>query len=257
MIEILIMILFFISITYVFGLIYMFIGKYVSNWVQLNFGWKGFCIFGAIGVPFHELTHFLMCKLFLHKVTDVKLFRPKKGKEDHMLGYVKHEYKLTPYRKMGNFFIGTSPMILGMGIIIFIFYLLYPNAFDLLEPVGFTIIGIKEMIANSFDFLLYIFFSTNLFSWKICLLIFIIVAISSHIDMSIQDVKSTLNGLIPFIVLSYIIILYVSICIEMTFKGMAGVLFILNIYYFYFLLICAIINILIGTILKIFYKIKR
>jgi hypothetical protein len=113
------------------------------------------------------------------------------------------------------------------------------------------------MITNSFDFLLYIFFATNLFSWKICLLIFIIVAISSHIDMSIQDVKSTLNGLIPFIVLSYIIILYVSICIEMTFKGMAGVLFIFNIYYFYFLLICAIINILIGTILKIFYKIKR
>lgn len=257
MIEILIMILFFIAITYGFGLLYMLISNYVSKWIQCNFGWKGFCIFGAIGVPFHELTHYLMCKIFLHKVTDVCLFRPKKGKEDNILGYVKHEYKLTRYRKMGNFFIGTAPMIIGMGLIILVFYLLYPNAFDLLEPVGFTLIGIKEMILNSFDFLIYILFSMNMLSWKYYVFLFILIAISSHIDMSMQDIKSTVNGLLPFIITSFSIIILIAIFSEITLKGMAGILFVVNIYYIYFLIICAIINIFIGTIFKILYKIKK
>ena len=233
MFQILLMILLFILITYVYGLIYVFIGNIVSREIQRNFGWKGFCIFGAIGVPFHELTHWIMCKIFLHKVTEVELFRPKKGKQDHILGFVRHEYKKTKYRQMGNFFIGAAPMMLGTGVIILLFKLLYPNSFDLIKPVGLTLLGFKVLLQNSITFLIYIFQSSNIFSWKFLLFIFFLIAISAHIDMSWVDIKGSLSGVPLFIIISFILAVYIGRVMGYTFLGTAGLLAILNIYYFH------------------------
>ena len=256
MLQILLMILLFIAITYIYGLIYVFIGNFVSKEIQRNFGWKGFCIFGAIGVPFHEFTHWIMCKLFLHKVTKVEFFRPKKGKEDHVLGYVEHEYKKTKFRQMGNFFIGAAPMMLGTGLIILLFRILYPEAFEILEPLGLNIIGFKEMIANSMKFLLFIFKSSNIFSWKFLVFILFLIAISAHIDMSWVDIKGSLSGVPLFIIISFILSIYIGRVIGFTLLGTAGALAMINIYYLYFLTIGAIINLIIGFAFYLIYKLR-
>ena len=72
---------------------------------------------GIVGTPIHELSHALMCIIFGHKITAIKLFDPKA--KDGSLGYVSHKYdKKNLYHKIGNLFIGIAPVFLGGGIII-------------------------------------------------------------------------------------------------------------------------------------------
>lgn len=256
MLQVLLMVVLFVFITYAFGLLYVFIGNYVSKEIQYNVGWNGFMIFGAFGVPFHEFTHWLMCKIFFHHVTEVSLFRPKKGKENHILGFVKHEYKKTPYREMGNFFIGAAPMMLGTGLIITVFALLYPGAFSILEPLGLTVMGLKDMLMNSVKFLAYIFSVSNLLDWKFLVFLFFLIAISAHIDMSWVDIKSSLHGVIFFIILATIISIYAGACCNLSVLATADTLLLINIYYIYFLTIGALINLIIGTFFLLLKKFR-
>ena len=74
---------------------------------------------GFIGTPVHELSHALMCVLFGHTITKMKLVNA--DRRSKTLGYVEHTYyKTNLYHQIGNYFIGISPILAaGRGAVAF------------------------------------------------------------------------------------------------------------------------------------------
>ncbi len=73
-------------------------------------------IFGWIGVPIHEIGHLLFCIIFGHRVNKVELF--DYNATSGSLGYVDHTYNRSNlYQRIGNFFIGIGPVIIGCSVI--------------------------------------------------------------------------------------------------------------------------------------------
>ncbi|MDV9567654.1 hypothetical protein RHI25_18695 [Clostridioides difficile] len=64
-----------------------------NKFIFSSFGKIGIIVTGAIGTFVHELSHLIMCLIFMHKINSVKFFRPIESKNDGILGYVSHSYK--------------------------------------------------------------------------------------------------------------------------------------------------------------------
>ena len=158
---------------------------------------------GLIGTPIHELGHALMCIVFGHKIKEIKLYRPNAN--DGALGYVSHTYNpRNLYQQIGNFFIGIAPIICGSGVLWLLMFLLVP---DIYEKV-FLELQMITLLSNDFtDSSVYLGYIDLLFGvigsifdfanaddglWWI----FIVLAllISSHMELSLPDIKSGLLG---------------------------------------------------------------
>ncbi len=169
---------------------------------------------GFIGTPIHELGHALMCVIFGHKVVEIKLFDP--SPDDGAIGYVKHTYnKKNFYQRMGNFFIGVGPIILGSAVLVGLLRLLLPATFDntlgvfnSLDAVSLKLmmITMEHSIINFFRGL---FSISSLSSWQFWVYFLLASAISLHMKLSGPDIKHGLSGLffcllicfsVPFII---------------------------------------------------------
>ncbi len=188
------------------------------------FGWiiallrHGFCrvtgrggpvillITGIIGTPIHELSHALMCLIFGHKITDMKLYDP--SAEDGALGYVSHTYrKRNVYHQIGNFFIGVAPVLLGGLLIILLLSLFLPDAYDTIaseidtlstaDPGSFPIVEFFSFVGTSISV---IFSGDSLSSWQGWIFIILALTISTHMEMSGADIRSGLRGLVFLLV---------------------------------------------------------
>jgi len=140
-------------------------------------------IFGIIGVPVHEFSHFIFCLLFGHKVNEVKLFSP--NLQTGVLGYVTHSYnKKSIYQSIGQVFISIAPMIVGTFLISLLTKLFNIDSFSL-----------KAVMSN--PSLIY----------KYMIFIYIFMCISSHMVWSTQDIKNCFSGIIGTSILIVICIL--------------------------------------------------
>ena len=80
----------------------------------------------AIGTPVHELGHAIMCLIFGHKITDMKLWIPRP--ENGVYGYVAHSYnQKNLWQKLGNLFIGLGPIFSGLGVVVLSLWLCFPT----------------------------------------------------------------------------------------------------------------------------------
>lgn len=64
----------------------------------------------------HELSHAIMCLIFLHRIERMEIFSldPATGR----LGYVRHSWDTgSLYEKAGNFWIGIAPMVAGVPLL--------------------------------------------------------------------------------------------------------------------------------------------
>ena len=233
----------FIVVTYIIGLLYMLLGRFISKYMQKNFGWKGYCVFGAIGVPFHELAHLITAVLFLHKIDSVELFRPKKGKLDGCLGFVKHSYKKTLFRTLGNFFIGAAPMIFGATAIFFMIKFCFPACFIDVNAAISDGLDIKELALQSWDAFKAILSIDTLKSPLLLPLFILVVCIGAHMNMSWPDVKNATAGAIALLIGSYLIPMAIVAYTPISYSLMVSVALTACIYYLYVLLLGLIINI--------------
>lgn len=192
-----------LGIFIVFGFIIGRLEKLNSIYIRRAFGQIGIFITSCIGTPVHEFGHYIMCKLFLHQVVEVRWFRPIESKNDYVLGYVKHKYNANSiYQRIGTFFIGTAPLFVGSLIIILFSMLLLPETYSALK--GIDGITFKKVIVTIFSF-------ENLRSWKFWLFLFLSASISSHMDLSRADIEGSIVGFITLVCLVFLFSFAVNI----------------------------------------------
>ncbi|CEN22961.1 hypothetical protein [Paraclostridium sordellii] len=191
-----------------FGLIFNIIEEKNNRLLQKTFGVKSIIFTGFIGTVVHELSHLLMALLFNHKIIAVELFRPKKYKNDGVLGFVKHTYNSKSlYQQIGNFFIGIAPMIFGTFFIWVLLILLSNNSYQtfisnlninlynhLIKSYDFYNL-LKLLFNDIFNFIKTILSFNYLFNIKHLILLFLIYSITTHMSLSLSDLKGSLKGL--------------------------------------------------------------
>ena len=124
LINILTQVVQFIGIVYVVGFVIYLLNKLFYKIVKGN---RAVCYAtGFIGTPVHELSHALMCVVFMNRITEIKLFQI--DEESGTLGYVRHSYNpRNLYQLAGNYFIGVAPIIMGAVILYFAMRFLLPE----------------------------------------------------------------------------------------------------------------------------------
>ncbi len=153
-------------------------------------------ITGFIGTPIHELPHALMCLIFGHKIVEIKLFQV--GAEDGTLGYVNHSYnKKNIYQRIGNFFIGITPITVISAFLFLLAWLLMPAMVS--QMTGYIQkIAVSERIAPAlmnFMHAITAFFS-HATSWQWWVFIALGMFLALHMTLSDADIKGALSGLV-------------------------------------------------------------
>lgn len=213
--NVLLQLVYFVGVVFLFGYIISLINKSFYKFVGRG---KAVCYAtGLIGTPIHELSHAIMCVVFMHKIDEVKLFHI--DRESGTLGYVKHSYnKKNLYQVIGNFFIGTAPIVVGTLVIFLFVKLMLPETFseigiyvdefvaaqsyndgEKILSVGFnSVVGIVESIFSSID--------VGILWWAFMV---IALCIALHMNLSSLDIKGSLSALpllaIVFIILNFTI----------------------------------------------------
>lgn len=162
-------------------------------------------ITGWIGTPVHEFGHWIFCIIFLHKVKEVRFFKP--DSKAGVLGYVSHTYdKKSIYQKIGNYFIGIGPILVGSILLAVLAYFTLPNKSILIKQfsdfVGSWAIevsyGPKTALTAIADSVLLMLKSivvprniTSLYFWAF---IYVATCVSSHMKLSTSDIKLAAFG---------------------------------------------------------------
>ncbi len=245
------------------GFILGYLEKWSNTFLFRGFGYKGIMFTAWIGTPIHELGHAIMCILFGHKVRKIKLLQWKS--EDGILGFVAHEYNpRSLYQRVGNFFIGTAPIITGTISLVIAMYFLLPDTFLLykgyLSAQTSTNINFLDVIQIIDRSILALF--KNLFTIKnfidpfFYLFLYLSLSISSRMALSRADMKGAFDG---FIVLFGLIIFINMIAGLINVNSMLTIVVILkyNAYVLAFLSVALFFSIMNFMISYGLFKIKQ
>lgn len=159
---------------------------------------KIFDLTAAIGTPVHELGHAVMCLLFGHKITRIKLWSPTAS--NGVYGFVEHSYnRKNPWAKLGNLFIGIGPIFSGLCVVILMLWLCFPTQWsNYLHTTRATLFGgagVRELAACVVSLLASIPSAIAATPWRALLGLVIILPVSLHITLSWQDVKSSMSAM--------------------------------------------------------------
>lgn len=194
------------------GLILGLLESISNNLLQKSFGRKGIFITAWLGTPIHELGHAVMCIIFNHKITEMKLLNTRS--ENGVIGYVNHRYNPSSiYQSIGNLFIGLGPIFSGIASLIIFMYMLIPSTFAVFKNFMERGISINKMDPNSIIgsfkasavLIRSIFAYNNLVSLSFWVFIAAAICISSHMALSKADIKGAMHGLIVLFVVVFII----------------------------------------------------
>lgn len=217
-----------------------------------------------LGTPVHEIGHAAMCLIFGHKINDIKLLQF--NSEDGCMGYVEHTYNpKNIYHRIGNFFIGIGPIIFGSLVLLLLLWLLLPNTFSSyfnalnanVDELSFS--SVFKVIKNGSIVL----FKSLISSYnKVGLYIFILLGwqISSHMSLSIEDMKGALDGLVFITIIITVVTLVMYYIFKPFFNTYLKYVGIIGCYAFMFLLISlifCIISLILGLIVKLVTSIRR
>ena len=170
---VLLTLIFYITPTLIALLFNAFSGK-VENMLIKRFNAKLESSISAPGIIIHELSHYIMAKMFRYNITAVKLFQLPTVENNNIRGYVEYSYDSSSIiQKAGSVLISIAPAITIPVINIEMIYLTYlnkgNNSFILLTLISLivfilTVNGIHlspqdwfEFRKGSFSYLLILF----------------------------------------------------------------------------------------------------
>jgi len=167
-----------------------------------TFGWWSVLWTGWIGVPIHEMSHLVMARIFRHHVSELHLFSP--DPRTGMLGYVNHTWKPeSRYQRAGNFFIGIAPVLGGTAVLILLTRLILPPGSALDESsrilAGFlaspgTSTGLALARHLALELPASLFSPPMLASWRLWLVLYLVMAVGLHMSPSREDLGGTWKG---------------------------------------------------------------
>jgi len=203
-----------IGVFFVFGLILYALARFTRiTFAKVGLYHLDVYITGWIGTPVHELGHALFCVLFGHKIAEMKLFAP--NSDDGSIGYVNHYIPNNPYGKIGNFFIGVGPIILGAVALYAALYWLVPNKNEILASITAStmeelrpasMIQQLSLLAGAVPATLGALFAPeNLRHWQFYLFLYLSLCIASHMQLSPPDIKGMTSGLISMVVVLFVV----------------------------------------------------
>lgn len=156
---------------------------------------------GFIGTPIHELSHALMCLVFGHKITEIKLFQID---DSGTLGYVKHSYNpKNLYHQAGNYFIGVAPLVGGSVFLYLMMRLLLPSSFAV---TSILLADLTQLQQDGLDFSFFVYLVEvmatiirSIFAYEFGLnsVIFLVLVLcmSLHMNLSQADLKGSVQAL--------------------------------------------------------------
>ena len=186
----------------VFAILIHFLERLIQVRLASRFGWKSVLWTGWLGTPIHELSHWVMCKVFRHRVLEMELFEP--DKRSGRLGFVRHSWNTgNRFEEVGNFFIGLAPLVGGSLALAGLLWFFYPDAVvnmisssrgssdpNVLESPSFV-----SMIFASVGSLLRDLLSPkHLVSWRFWLFTYLVLCVGSHMAPSRSDYDGASRG---------------------------------------------------------------
>ncbi|GFZ31727.1 membrane protein [Clostridium zeae] len=195
-----------------FGLILGVLRNNSIKNIYKSLGFNAVMVTGFIGVPIHELSHAILSIIFGHNIRKIKLFQ--KPDNNGVMGYVDHSYNPNSvYQQVGNFFIGVAPIFGGVISIITLMYFAIPNTYNkfidiLFNSLHITRIGkitIEGLLTSYGHLVKSIFSGENFKNPYFYIFLFVAICISSHISLSMADIKGASRGLIVLFLLLVIL----------------------------------------------------
>jgi hypothetical protein len=198
----------------IFGLVLDGLNRFaVNNYIQ-SFGTRSLLVTGWIGTPVHELSHAILCVLFMHQITGIKLFQ--KPDANGVMGYVNHRYNpVNLYAQIGNFFIAVAPLLGGTLCILGLMFLFLPDAAGQIAGLfsqGWTasalsVSGLQMIFLKIGEA---IFTMGHLTDFRFYVFLFLALCIASHIALSTADLKGSLPGIAAIFLLFLLVNLLVG-----------------------------------------------
>jgi hypothetical protein len=204
-----------LGIFFFFGLLLYFLARFTRVTFVKSIGYKfDVYITGWLGTPVHELGHALLCIPFGHRITEMRLYSP--NSDDGSLGYVNHSYNPNNFwHQIGNFFIGIGPILMGSAVLFLLIKYLVPhnqNLMDIVMAKGSTITSladIKQQLVQLYHTGLAVpaalFTKANMQTWQFWVFLYVAMAVASHMELSLPDLKGAWSGLISIAILLLVI----------------------------------------------------
>lgn len=197
----------FLGIFFILGFIIAEMEKKRNHWIQGSVGRKGIYLTAWIGVPIHEIGHALVCLLFGHKVEEIKFVQF--GDADGTMGYVNHSYEPSNlFHRIGLFFIGIAPMVMGVASITLALWLTLPDTFEKWWTAITTAETLLDSLVGTVSLIPALFTIENLSNgWFYAFLVFSI-SVASHMTLSQADIQGAKSGLITLYVVLIVVNLF-------------------------------------------------
>jgi hypothetical protein len=174
------------------------------------------CIYvptGFIGIVIHELSHLILALFFRHDIESVSLFNLNR---DDLSGFVVSSYnRQSFYQKLGLYFVGVGPTILGFWIIYLILKYIHPNETAQLIQYSSLNVGssdILEALSNNFTIMMSIDYQINIMN---LIAYMMILSIALYASLSLKDIIAAIKG-IPYVLM---MLVGFSFVYHIVFKG--------------------------------------
>lgn len=169
------------AILFVTGFVIGWLARCINSvYSSFMFPRLGLYLFGLIGIPAHEFSHYIFCKVFRLEVTKVKWFDVKGKGGAH--GAVTHNYDPSnPIHRLAHLFIGFAPILLLPVAVAGLFWFLFPGA----EQIVYSVQNLKLGSLSHH----------NLWDWRTAVFLYLSFSLVAHMDLSKEDLKIASSGL--------------------------------------------------------------